>query len=232
MITLRKSYERGVTEMGWLKSRHTFSFDIYYNPQHMHFRTLRVINEDTVKPGQGFPTHPHRDMEIISYVVSGQLEHRDSMGNGSIIRPGDIQRMTAGTGVTHSEYNPSDEHPVHFLQIWILPEEKGLIPGYEQKSYLDMLKEDELTLIASRDGRLDSVTIHQEVDLYTCRLLEEKNIEVAIAEGRALWIQLINGELWVAGERLLSGDACSVTEQAKVSLKAKKDCEFILFDLA
>jgi len=232
MISYRRSKERGFTDLGWLSSRHTFSFDTYYDPGHTNFRTLRVINEDTVAPGQGFPTHPHRDMEIITYVVSGQLEHKDSMGNGSIIRPGEMQRMTAGSGVTHSEYNPSDEHPVHLLQIWILPGEKGRIPSYEQKNYLHMLKEDELTLIASRDGRLGSVTIHQDVDLYTCRLAGGKDIDVTIAEGRGLWIQLISGALLVAGEKLRSGDACSVTSERKAKVKANEESLFLLFDLA
>lgn len=232
MITYRKSEERGLTELGWLSSRHTFSFDTYHDSGHMNFRTLRVINEDTVAPGQGFPTHPHRDMEIVTFVVSGQLEHKDSMGNGSIIRPGEMQRMTAGSGVTHSEYNPSDEHPVHFLQIWILPDEKGRTPSYDQKDYRHMMKENELTLIASRDGRLGSVTIHQDVDLYTCRLSGEKNMDVTIADGRGLWIQLIQGELMVAGGNLLSGDACSVTGEKAVRLKAERESLFLLFDLA
>lgn len=234
MINYRKAQDRGVTELGWLSSRHTFSFDTYYDPGHMNFRTLRVINEDTVAPGQGFPTHPHRDMEIVTYVVSGQLEHKDSMGNGSIIRSGEIQRMTTGSGVTHSEYNPSHEHPVHFLQIWILPDEKGLSPGYEQKDYRHMMKEDDLTLIASRDGRLGSVTINQDVDLYTCRLAVGKDIDVAIAiaQGRGLWIQLIKGELIVAEGKLLSGDACSVTGEKAVRLQAEGESLFLLFDLA
>ena len=232
MITCRKSEDRGLTELGWLSSRHTFSFDTYYDPGHMNFRTLRVINEDTVAPGQGFPTHPHRDMEIVTYVVSGQLEHKDSMGNGSIIRPGEIQRMTAGTGVTHSEYNPSHEHPVHFLQIWILPDEKGLTPGYEQKKYINMMKENELTLIASRKGRLGSLTINQAVDIYTCRLAGGKDINVAIDEGHGLWIQLLKGELMVSGDKLLSGDACSVTGEREVRLKAEGESLFLLFDLA
>ena len=232
MISLRKSEDRGLAHMGWLKSYHSFSFDTYYDPLFMHFRTLRVINEDIIKPGQGFATHPHSDMEIITYLVEGELQHRDSMGNGSIIRPGEIQRMTAGRGVTHSEFNPDNMEPVHLLQIWILPEEKGLEPGYEQKNYLSILKENDLTLIGSRDGREGSVLIHQDVDLYTGRLEENKNFDIAIREGRFLWVQLIKGELWLAGEELLPGDACSVRDQVKVNVKAGKSSEFLVFDLA
>lgn len=232
MITVRKSRDRGLTDMGWLKSYHTFSFDTYYNPNFMNFRSLRVINEDIVKPGQGFATHPHSDMEIITYIVEGELQHKDSMRNGSVIRPGEIQRMTAGTGLTHSEFNPDSHESVHLLQIWILPEKKGLTPGYEQHSYLPMLKEDDLTLIASSNGRNGSVTIHQDVDLYTGRLGEDKHIDIDIKEGRFLWIQLIKGQLWVAGEKLLPGDACSVQDQTKVNVKGKAPSEFLLFDLA
>ncbi|MDH3976470.1 MAG: pirin family protein [Deltaproteobacteria bacterium] len=231
MITVRKSEARGLTDIGWLRSYHSFSFDTYYDPLFMHFRKLRVINEDTVMPGLGFSAHPHSDMEIISYVIKGELQHRDSMGNGSIIRPGEIQIMTAGTGLTHSEFNPDNREAVHFLQIWILPEEKGLPPGYEQKNYLSMLKENDLTLIASREGRDESVVIHQDVDLYTSRLSEKKSIHIAIREGRFLWIQLIKGELAVAGEKLFAGDACSLRDRKKVKVRAMKDCEFLLFDL-
>lgn len=232
MITVRKSGARGLTDSGWLKSYHTFSFDTYYNPLHMNFKTLRVINEDTVMPGLGFSTHPHKDMEIISYVIEGELQHRDSMGNGSVIRPGDIQRMTAGTGVTHSEFNPDNIHHVHFLQIWIIPEKKGLPPGYEQKNYLKRMKENELTLIASSEGREDSVMIHQDVDLYTCRLDGGRDLDINVREGRSLWIQLIKGELRVAGETLFPGDACSVSDEKIVNVKAKQASEFLLFDLA
>jgi len=232
MITLRKSGSRGLTDIGWLRSYHTFSFDTYYDPLYVHFRSLRVINEDVVKPGQGFSTHPHSNMEIITYIVEGELQHRDSMGNGSIIRPGEIQRMTAGTGLTHSEFNPDNLESVHLLQIWILPETKDLTPGYEQKNYLEMLKENDLTLIASRDGREGSVIIHQDIDLYTGRLDEEKQLDMALKEGRSLWMQLIRGELWVAGEKLLPGDACTVRDQTKVNVKAKATSEFLVFDLA
>jgi len=232
MITIRKSEERGLTDIGWLKSYHTFSFDTYYDPLYMHFRYLRVLNEDRVKPGQGFATHPHSDMEIITYIVEGELQHKDSMGNGSIIRPGEIQRMTAGRGIKHSEFNPDNMESVHLLQIWILPEEKGLEPGYEQKNYLANLKENNLTLIASRHGRHDSVTIHQDVDLYSGRLGEGKLFDITLKEERFLWIQMIKGELWVAGEKLLAGDACSVRDQTKINVKAKAESEFLVFDLA
>jgi len=231
MISVRKSEERGLTDIGWLVSRHTFSFDKYYDPHHMHFRSLRVINEDIVKPGEGFSTHPHNNMEIITYIVSGELAHKDSMENGSVIKEGEVQRMTAGTGIRHSEYNPSADKEVHLLQIWILPDEKELTPSYEQKNFSEMMKEDELNLIASRDGKDGSVVINQDARIYTCRLSGGKNLDVDIGEGRNVWVQVVDGELWVAGEKLLPGDGCSVTAQNMVNLKAKKDCHFLLFDL-
>ncbi|MCS6813852.1 MAG: pirin family protein, partial [Cyanobacteria bacterium] len=172
MITIRSAHDRGVANFGWLDSRHTFSFGNYYDPNHMGFATLRVINEDKVAPGQGFDTHGHRDMEIISYVLAGRLEHKDSIGTGSVIRPGDVQRMSAGTGILHSEFNASQTEPVHFLQIWILPEQRGIQPGYEQKTFTDEEKQGQLRLVGSRDGRDGSITIHQDVNLYASLLTD------------------------------------------------------------
>src|SRR5581483_6022908 len=195
MITIRKSGDRGHAEHGWLDSRHTFSFADYYDQDQMGFRTLRVINEDRVRPGEGFGTHPHRDMEIVSYVLEGALEHKDSLGTSSVIRPGEVQRMTAGSGVLHSEYNPSQKEPVHFLQIWILPEKKGLRPGYEQKAFPDDQRSNRLRLVASRDGRDGSLTIHQDVDLYSTLLEKGKAVSHALQPGRHAWIQVTRGGL-------------------------------------
>ena len=205
MITIRKSADRGHTKIDWLDSRHTFSFGDYHDPKQMGFRALRVINEDRVHPGRGFATHGHQDMEIITYVLEGALEHKDSMGNGSIIRPGDVQRMTAGTGVTHSEYNHSRDQAVHLLQIWILPAERGLTPGYEQRAFADAAKRDRLALIASRDGRDGSVTVHQDVDLYAAALDAGREVVCELRPGRHAWVQVARGTARLNG-RLLEGD--------------------------
>lgn len=232
MMTLRKSEERGFADHGWLKSRHTFSFADYQDPNHVHFRKLRVINEDWINPAEGFGTHPHEDMEIITYVLSGALEHKDSMGNSSVILPGEVQRMSAGTGVTHSEFNHSKEDVTHLLQIWIFPREKGLKPSYEQKKFSDELKTNKLCLVASKNGREGSVTIHQDVDLYASILEKEEDISFNIQKDRYLWIQVIKGSLNVNGHSLNSGDAASLSDELSLKLQAPEKAEFLVFDLA
>ncbi|MDX1480380.1 MAG: pirin family protein [Woeseiaceae bacterium] len=232
MITIRKSADRGKVNMGWLDSRHTFSFGHYFDPEHMGFGNLRVINEDWIRPGKGFGTHPHDNMEILTYVVEGALEHRDSMDNGSVIRPGDVQRMTAGTGVTHSEFNHSQDDPVHLLQIWILPETRGLEPGYEEKRFDREHKLDRLRLIASRDGRDDSVTIHQDADLYAGILSPGTELTHVFRDGRRGWLQVITGEVTLDDVDLSAGDAAAIEEVDAVAITATKETELLLFDLA
>lgn len=232
MLAVRRSAERGRAHFGWLHSRHTFSFGEYYDPHHMGFRALRVINDDRITAGAGFPRHPHRDMEIISYVVDGALEHQDSMGNGSVIRPGDIQRMTAGTGVTHSEYNPSTENGTRFLQIWVLPEAQGLEPGYEQKQFPIEDREDRLRLVASRDGRDGSVTVHQDIALYATILKAGSTLDYAVPPGRHAWLQVVNGGLTVNGEALEEGDGLRVSDTSTLKLESARGAEILLFDLA
>lgn len=232
MIGVRKGTDRGHAEFGWLDSHHTFSFGEYYDPAHMGFRKLRVINDDRVIPGAGFPTHPHRDMEIISYVVEGALEHKDSMGNGSIIRPGEVQRMSAGTGVTHSEFNPSQSEGTRFLQIWILPEKTGTAPGYEQKEFPPADRADHLKLVASRDGRDGSVTVHQDVSVYASILAPGKSIEHRIPENRHVWVQVVRGQLAAHGHTLVEGDGMSLSEERLLKLAADEETEFLVFDLA
>ncbi|WP_420412052.1 pirin family protein [Roseibium sp.] len=228
----RASDARGDADFGWLKSKHTFSFGSYFDPNHIGFGALRVINEDRVAPTAGFPTHPHENMEIISYVVSGGLEHKDSLGTGSIIRPGELQRMTAGTGVRHSEYNASSTDPVHFLQIWIVPEEDGLAPSYEQKAFPTEERQDALRLIGSRDGRNGSVTINQDVDLYGSLLTADRSLAFDVRPSRKVWVQIVRGKLNVNGQQLTAGDGLGVLEQGALSLSAQEDSEFLLFDLA
>ena len=232
MIQVRRSDERGRSEHGWLDSRHTFSFADYQDPRHMGFRQLRVINEDRVQPAHGFPTHAHRDMEIVSYVLEGALEHKDSMGNGSIIRPGDVQRMSAGTGVMHSEYNPSDAEPVHFLQIWILPERQGLPPGYEQRAFPAPEKAGKLRLVASRTGREGSVTVHQDVDLFAAALAPGAAVAHRLRAGRHAWVQVARGAVAVNGVALGQGDGAAVSDETTVELRASRPSEVLLFDLA
>ncbi|MCA9540412.1 MAG: pirin family protein [Myxococcales bacterium] len=231
MWTIRKADARGVAEHGWLSSRHTFSFADYYDPRFTGFRDLLVINEDRVAPGRGFGTHGHRDMEIVSYVLEGALEHADSMGNGSLIVPGEVQRMTAGTGVRHSEYNHSKQTPVHFLQIWIRPEARNLTPGYEQKAFAADEKRGRFRLIASRDGREGSVTVHQDVSVYAALL--DPGVETAFArgEGRHLWLQIARGAVEVNGQRLDPGDGLA-TDDADLKLRGLDPAEVLLFDLA
>jgi redox-sensitive bicupin YhaK (pirin superfamily) len=233
MITVRPAAERGRADHGWLDSNHTFSFADYYDPKHMGFRALRVINEDRVAPGRGFGAHPHRDMEILSYVIDGALEHKDSMGTGSIIRPGDVQRMTAGTGVLHSEFNASKSELVHFLQIWILPEAQRLTPGYEQKTFSNDDKKGRLRLVASRDGRDGSVTVHQDMALYAAVLDADQTAELAIGKDRHAWVQVVRGTgLSVNGKSLGAGDGAALSNEARVELRASSPSEVLVFDLA
>jgi hypothetical protein len=231
MIVRRRAAERGHADHGWLDSRHTFSFADYYDPSHMGFRDLRVINEDRVQPGRGFGTHGHRDMEIISYVLEGALGHRDSMGTGSTITPGDVQRMSAGTGVRHSEMNASASEPVHFLQIWVIPERQGLTPGYEQKRFEDADKQGRLRLIASRDGRDGSITIHQDVDLYASRLNAGDHAQLSLRPGRHAWIQVARGAVTVNGEPLDQGDGAAISDETMLDIAATRDAEVLAFDL-
>ena len=232
MITIRKSEDRGHFDFGWLDTYHTFSFDQYYDPAHMHFRSLRVINEDRVQPAHGFPTHSHRDMEIITYILSGALEHRDSMGNGSVIRPGDVQRMSAGTGVSHSEFNPSDTEPVHLLQIWILPETGGLPPSYEEKHFSNEERRDRLRLIASKDGRDGSVRIHQDAQLYATALDAGKTVVHTLAENRYAWLQVARGTIRLNEIELKQGDGAAVRKESELRITAHDQAELLLFDLA
>ena len=232
MIKIRQAHERGGGNHGWLDTRHTFSFSDYYDPRHMGFRTLRVINEDRVAPGQGFGTHGHRDMEILSYVVSGGLGHRDSMGNGEVIRPHEWQRMTAGTGVRHSEMNASKTEPVHFLQIWLLPEAEGIRPGYEQKLFAPEEKTGRLRLVASRDGREGSLKIHQDVAVYNALLRGGESVEHRLEAGRHAWLQVVKGAVELNGQGLGAGDGAAVSEESGLIIKAGDDSEVILFDLA
>ena len=232
MITMRSASERGNANLGWLDSRHSFSFGDYYDPQHMGFGPLRVINEDRVTPGGGFPTHPHSDMEIISYVLDGALEHKDSIGTGSVIRPGDVQRMSAGTGIRHSEFNASKTAPVHFLQIWIMPERKGLAPSYEQKTFAASDKGGKLRLIGSHDGREGSVTIHQDVDLYATVIGAGQSVSHLLAAGRIAWIQVARGSIKLNGQRLKAGDGLAVETQGELRLEGESGAEVLLFDMA
>jgi hypothetical protein len=233
MITLRKANERGHADHGWLDSHHTFSFADYYDPTHMGYRALRVINEDRVRPAHGFGTHGHRDMEIVSYVIEGALSHKDSMGTGSTIKPGDVQRMTAGTGVMHSEQNPSKTDGVHFLQIWILPEKKNLTPSYEQRSFSVEDKRGRLKLVGSRDGRDGSVTIHQDVALYAAILGKSEKVSHELAKGRAAYLHVVKGTLTVDGTALEAGDGAKISDQASLTLEGTGDlAEVLLFDLA
>lgn len=232
MITIRKSEERGHFDLGWLDTYHTFSFDRYNDPAHMAFRSLRVINEDRVQPGRGFPTHSHRDMEIITYILEGALEHKDSLDNGSVIRPGDVQRMSAGTGVAHSEKNPSPDEPVHLLQIWILPQREGLQPGYEQIHFGPEALQGELRLIASEDGGDGSVTVHQDVGLYAARLAADESVTHQLAPGRHAWVQVARGVLKLNDTNLQQGDGAAASNESTLTMVATEPAEVLLFDLA
>ena len=232
MITIRKAEERGHFDFGWLNTYHTFSFGDYHDPKHTHFRTLRVINEDLVQPGHGFPTHGHRDMEIITYILQGALQHRDSMGTGSIIRRGDAQRMTAGTGVTHSEANPSPDTPVHLLQIWIFPREQGLQPEYEEKKFSDDEKRNQLRLIVSPDGEDGAVRIHQDAKIYASLLEENQSVVHTLANGRSAWLQVAAGAVTLNDVELKQGDGAAVSKEPNLRIAAQESAEVLLFDLA
>ncbi len=232
MMHIRRSLDRGHFDHGWLDTYHTFSFGDYHDPKHVEFRSLRVLNEDVVAPDKGFPAHPHRDMEIVTYVLEGALRHRDSMGNGSVIRPGDVQRMSAGTGVTHSEHNASKSEPVHLLQIWIYPERNGLAPGYEQKAFADAEKRGRLRLVASPDGREGSVTIHQDAELYAALLAAGETVRQEGKPGRHAWIQVARGSVKLNGQELSAGDGAALSGEKNILLTGVRDAEVLLFDLA
>lgn len=231
-LTIRRSGERGQADFGWLDSKHTFSFGQYHDARHMGFGPLRVINEDRVAGGGGFPTHPHADMEIVSYVLEGALEHKDSLGAGSIIRQGDVQRMSAGSGIRHSEFNASATDPVHFLQVWIIPEKRGIAPGYEQRSFAEAEKRGMLCLIGSREGRDGSITIHSDVDLYATTLAPGASVTHHMNEGRIAWLQLVRGAALVNGVALQAGDGAAVEAAGALALTATADAELLLFDMA
>ena len=230
MITLRLAEDRGHADFGWLDSRHTFSFGQYLDPDNMGFGPLRVINDDRVAPGHGFDTHGHRDMEIVSYVLEGALEHKDSTGAGSVIRPGEVQCISAGTGIRHSEYNPSQSEPVHFLQIWVLPERAGLAPSYEQKRFGDE-RRGVLRLVASRDGRDGSLTIHRHVDLYASVLQDGEAVTHTVGNGRQLWVHAADGTIALNGQRLGPGDGAAVVDESVVTIVATVAAEILLFDM-
>ena len=233
MITIRPAQDRGTANFGWLDSRHTFSFGEYHDSNHMGFADLRVINEDKVTSGQGFATHGHQDMEIISYVLEGALEHKDSIGTGSVIRPGEVQRMSAGTGIRHSEHNASKTESVHFLQIWILPEQKGIEPGYEQKNFPIAEKQGKLRLLGSRDGRDGSITIHQDVNLYATALSDGESVDYAFAPGRVAWLQVARGTVQLNDQILTAGDGAAIAQESLITLQGSaQDAEVLLLDMA
>jgi redox-sensitive bicupin YhaK (pirin superfamily) len=232
MMTLRPAAERGHAEHGWLDSHHTFSFADYHDPKNMGFRALRVINDDRVQAGRGFGTHPHSDMEILSYVLEGALAHKDSMGNGSVMVPGDVQRMSAGTGVRHSEFNGSETEPVHFLQIWIVPSARGIAPGYEQRTFSRADKQGRLRVVASGDGRDGSVSLHADAVVYAGVFDEGEKAEVALARGRHAWVHVARGRVRVNGKDLGEGDGAALSEEPKVMVEGIRDAEVLVFDLA
>lgn len=232
MITLRPGHERGHADYGWLDTRHAFSFARYYDPRHMGFSALRVINEDRVQPGRGFGEHSHQDMEILTYVIEGTLAHADSTGNRSVIGPGDVQRMTAGTGVTHSEFNPSKTEPVHFLQIWILPAKRGLPPEYEQRHFRAEDKRGRLSLIAAGDGRDGGLTVHQDAAVFAALLEPGERAEHHLAAGRHAWLQLVKGSVLLNGTRLEAGDGAAVSDEARLEIVPQQAPELLLFDLS
>jgi len=232
MIEIRKAEERGHAEHGWLDSYHTFSFADYYDPEHMGFRSLRVINEDRVQAGQGFGTHPHRDMEIISYVLEGALQHKDSMGTGSTIRPGDVQRMSAGTGVTHSEFNASKSELVHFLQIWLMPSQRGIAPSYEQKAFSSQDKQGRLRVVAAPDARDGSLTIHTDAVVYAGLLDAGQVSELKLAKGRHAWVHIARGKAKVGGRELRAGDGAALSDEPLVRIEGVDHAEVLVFDLA
>ncbi len=232
MILIRKSEQRGHEHHGWLDTYHAFSFANYYDPKQMGFRSLRVVNEDRVTPGEGFPPHSHNNMEIISYVLEGGLEHRDSMGNGGVIHPGEVQRMSAGTGVTHSEFNASKSEGLHFLQIWLLPDQRGLKPSYEQKSFPAEERRGKLRLIASADGSDGAVTIHQDAKVYTTLLEQGQGLTYQLDSARHAWVQVAQGAITLNGQALRQGDAAAVSDEHELTISAQEAAEVLLFDLA
>ncbi len=229
---IRKRSDRGYADHGWLKTYHTFSFSTYQDPEHMRFRSLRVMNEDWVAPGQGFGTHPHANMEIVTYVLEGALEHRDSMGNGEVLRPGEFQRMTAGTGITHSEFNPSKTEPVHLYQIWLYPNEQNLTPSYEQKRFEPASQLNQFRIVASPDAIQDSLTIHQDARIYLATLDGTTTIEQNVAPGRYAWLQVLRGKIVFEEQELEAGDGVAISQQTLVQLSSKAAAEVMLFDLA
>jgi redox-sensitive bicupin YhaK (pirin superfamily) len=231
MIKLRKSEERGHANHGWLDSYHSFSFNRYYDPAHMQYSVLRVINEDVIAPGRGFDMHPHRDMEIVTYMLGGELRHMDSLGNGSVIRAGDVQRMSAGTGVVHSEFNASSSESAHLLQIWVLPERKDIEPGYEEKHFARDEKLNQWRLIASHDARQGSLLVHQDISLFATVLEQGKTLDYQLAEQRSVYLQVARGSVNLNGEVLLAGDAAKVEQLPALQLQALEDAELLLFDL-
>lgn len=232
MIRFRDRMARGQSRRGWLDSRHTFSFAEYQDPEHMGFRSLRVINEDRVVPGAGFPRHGHRDMDIISYVLAGELEHKDSLGNGTVIRPGDVQRMSAGTGILHSEFNPSKSEPVHFLQIWIIPDREGLLPSYEQKTFPRPERRGRLRLVAAPRGEDGAVTVHQDARLFIADLEPGERVMHEIDRGRGVWVQVARGITTLNGTEMREGDGAAVEDERTVTIEADTATEVLLFDLA
>ncbi len=231
MIKIRKAADRGHFDHGWLDTWHTFSFADYHDPEHMGFSTLRVLNDDRVEPARGFPTHGHRDMEILTYVLDGALEHKDSLGTGSVIRPGDVQRMSAGTGVMHSEFNPSRAEPVHLLQIWILPAKKGIAPSYEEKFFADDEKRNRLRLIASSDGRDESVTLHTNADVLAALIDDGSEVRHELRPGRRAWVQVARGSVTLNGQDLRESDGAAVEGEPLLRIAAKKPSEVLVFDL-
>jgi redox-sensitive bicupin YhaK (pirin superfamily) len=232
MITVRRADERGHADHGWLNTYHTFSFSTYHDPRHMRFRSLRVMNEDFVAPGEGFGTHPHDNMEIVTYVLEGALEHKDSMGNGEVLRPGEFQRMTAGTGITHSEFNPSRDKPVHLYQIWIFPEERGLQPSYEQKRFPEEERRDRFRLVASRNAEDGSLLIHQDARIYLASLTDTTRLTHELTAGRHAWLQVLRGAVALNGQKLQTSDGAAVSDEKLLSVEAAGDAEVMLFDLA
>jgi redox-sensitive bicupin YhaK (pirin superfamily) len=231
MLDIIQSESRGSADHGWLRAKHTFSFAEYQNPDRVEFGKLRVINEDRIAPGKGFGTHPHSDMEIVTYIIDGAIKHKDSMGNGTVITAGEIQRMTAGTGVRHSEFNHSRDKELHLLQIWIYPEENGLEPGYEQTRFPRDEKLNRLRLVGSRDGRNGSVTIHQDVDLYASILEENNEVSLDLRDDRKVFVQVVDGDITVNGQELSAGDGAQLQDETKLRIKASAEAEFLVFDM-
>jgi len=231
MLTLRRSEDRGHVDHGWLNAKHSFSFGGYHDPDHMGFRVLRVINEDVIAAGMGFATHPHRDMEILTYVIEGALQHKDNMGNGSVIRPGDVQWMSAGTGIQHSEFNPSPDDPTHLLQIWILPDRQGRQPDYAEKNYPEAERRDQLRLVASGDGADNSIRWGQDVRLYASVMSAGQDTALDLAAGRHAWVQVVRGVLDINGKTLGGGDGAAVSDESRLEIKISEESEFLVFDL-